>query len=160
MRSRLIYVILALSVAINGALLWSVADRPSDAWADPVNGEELSTYMGQMQRLAHKLGLSIDAKNQKLAEFYVKEIGETAQVIQTKFPEYDGVQVAALSKAMLDPYMAPLDKAVKAGDWAAAGTGYTNLLNSGCNGCHTATQHPFLVITAVKTNPYNQKFTP
>lgn len=160
MRSRLIYLILVLSVAINGVFLWHHTDRPGAAWADPVGGEELSNYMGQMQRLTHKLGLSIDAKNQKLAEFYLKEVGETLEVIQAKFPQYDGLQIAALSKAMLDPFMGPLDKAVKAGDWAASSTAYATLLKSGCNGCHTATQHAFIEVIAVKTNPFGQKFTP
>lgn len=130
------------------------------AYAQPVGGEELSLYMGHMQRLNHKLGLSIDAKNQPLADFYRVEIGQMVDVIKLKFPEYGGFQVATLIGAMLTPYLAPLEKAINDGDWAAASSAYDNLIASGCNGCHTATQRAFVKIERNKNNPFNQNFAP
>ena len=117
-------------------------------------------YMDHMRRQTHKLQLSIEAKNKALASFYIVEIGETVEVIKSKFPQYDGLQIAALTNAMLPPYLTPLGKAIEDGNWAAASTAYSNLLTGGCNGCHTATQRAFVKIVASKSNPYNQDFSP
>lgn len=129
------------------------------AKADPKAGQpSLSVYMGHMQRLAHKLGLSVDAQNGDLAAFYVNEINETVGYISAQYPTYDNVQVGALITAMLTPYITPLEKAVKAKDWKTADTAYNTLLTSGCNGCHTATQHGFIKIQRSKTNAFAQQF--
>jgi hypothetical protein len=129
------------------------------AQADPVGDEELSMYMAQLQRHAHKLGLSIDAKNGDLAAFYLTEINELVPLIAKKFPQYDGVQVGALIGAMLTPYTKPLDDALKAGDWAQTGAAFDKMITGGCNGCHTATQHGFIKITRSKSNPFGQDFS-
>lgn len=132
----------------------------TDVHADVVKGEELSVYMDHMRRQTHKLELSIDAKNKDLATFYAREVGETVELIKTKFPEYDGLQIAALANAMIPPYLGPLSTAIDGGDWAGAGTAFNNLLTGGCNGCHTATQRAYIKIVSNKTNPYNQSFKP
>lgn len=150
--------LIVAALALGAVLLtYAPADR---AYADAVAGEELSMYMDHMRRQTHKLGLAIDGKNKELAKFYVNEIQETTGIISEKFPEYDGVQVAQLAKAMLTPYTTPLATAIDGGDWAGASSGYDNLLTGGCNGCHTATQHAYIKIVRDKKNPYNQSFAP
>ena len=151
-------------ILVLGAIAAIVVTRshgPSaPAYADAVDGEELSIYMDHLRRLTHKAGLSIDTQNPDLAAFYSHEIGEVVELIKTKFPQYDGFQVGALITAMLPPHLTLLDKAIEKKDWDAAGSAYDNLLSAGCNGCHLATQHPFVKIIRSKTNPYNQDFSP
>ena len=154
-------IVVILFVAAGAVFVMPALRGPGGpAYADEVDGEELSFYMDHMRRLTHKLGLSIDAKNGALASFYMEEIGEMAELIKARFPEYDGFQIGALITAMLNPYLTPLGKAVEGGDWGAADSAYDILLTGGCNGCHTATQHAFVKIVRSKTNPYNQDFAP
>jgi hypothetical protein len=155
--------ILAGSLVLNGLLALSLAGhgtwvRDSRADVTPA-GEELAPYMAQMQHLTHKLGLSLQARNAPLAGFYIEEIQETADVIQKKFPTYDKIAVGQLVNAMLVPSITPLDKSIKASNWAISNAGYTKLIDS-CNGCHAAAQHSFIRITSPTQNPFNQSFSP
>jgi len=158
MRSRLIAVVLVASIAVTLALLLGPSLSPTPAAADPTAaGDELSMYMSHMQRLIHKLGLAIDAGNKDLATFYLGEVGETADLIEQKFPEYDKFQIAALVKAMLRPSLAPATMAIESGDMAKASTAYEGVITA-CNSCHVATQRGFLKVARVKTNPFAQSF--
>jgi len=160
MRRKLIAVVLVASLAVNLAILLGPSRHltPAPALADVTeSGEELSMYMAQMQRLTHKLGLAIDAGNKDLATFYLGEMGETADVIERRFPMYDNFQIGALVKAMLRPSLAPVAVALEGGDMAAASTAYEGALTS-CNSCHIATQRTFIKVTRIKTNPYAQSF--
>lgn len=160
MKGRSLVVILSAFLLLSGAvaLLLSRDGLVSDARADVTpSGEELSLYMAHQQELVQKLGLSIQAKNKDLADFYRNELAEGFEVIQKKFPQYDGVQVAALSKAMMDPAMIPLKKAIDTANWATATSAYSTLITS-CNNCHTAGKHAFVKITVPKGNPFNQSF--
>jgi hypothetical protein len=136
------------------ALHHPVADAHADVTA---SGEELSTYMSHLQRHAHKLGLSIQAKNKPLADFYFTELGETLEIIQKKFPQYEGLQIAALSKAMIDPAKPALSKSLAAGDWSTAPGSYDKLL-AACNNCHVAVKHEFIKVVVPTGNPFNQSF--
>lgn len=162
MKVRIWKTILAGSLALN-LLLLSLLGRGvwvRDSRADVTpSGEELAPYMAMMQHLTHKLGLSLQARNAPLAGFYIQEIEETATVIQKKFPTYDKVAVGQLMGAMLVPSITPLEKAIKASNWAISSAGYTKLLDS-CNGCHAAAEHPFIKIAAPTSNPFNQSFSP
>ena len=159
MRPKLIVAVLAASLAVNLVLLGPIQHlAPAPALADVTeSGEELSMYMSQMQRLTHKLGLAIDAGNKDLASFYLGEMGETADVVERKFPEYDKFQIGALVRAMLRPSFAPAAVAIEGGDMAAASTAYEGIITA-CNGCHVATQRAFLKVKRVKTNPFAQSF--
>ena len=158
MNTRLLLGGLALSIAAN---VWLASEwiRPASlAHADVTPaGEELSVYMAHAQRHAHKLGLSIQGKNKALADFYFTELGETFELIEKKFPQYDGMQIAALSKAMLDPARPALSKSITASDWAASSIAYDKLV-AACNSCHVATKHEFVKIVPPTGNPFNQSF--
>ena len=141
------------AVAMRGTLV-------NEARADgSSHTEELLPYMSTQQRSMHKLFLSIQAKNKPLAEFYLEKIGETFDIIETKFPTYDNFQIGALSKAMFDPATPPLAKALGASDWAGASAAYNNVVTA-CNNCHIATQHAFVKIVTPTGNPFNQSFAP
>ena len=159
MKNRSLAIILSTSLVLNVALVVALhhGTMVADARADVTPAGELSLYMAHQQELAHKLGLAIQNKNKPLADFYVEEVDEGFEIIQGKFPQYDGVQVAALSKAMIDPAMAPLKKAVGGADWAAATKAFSTLVTS-CNNCHIAAKHEFVKITVPTGNPFNQSF--
>ncbi len=157
MNTRLLYSGLAVSLLANAALAIALLRPVSPAYADAANGEELAVYMSDAQRHAHKLGLSIQSKNQPLADFYFHELGETFEAIEKHFPQYDGMQIAALSKAMLDPAKPALSKSIAAGNWPTASIAYDKLV-AACNSCHVATEHAFVKITVPTHNPFNQTF--
>jgi len=156
MKSRLTIVVLIASLAINGLLLWAALDRPAPALAQD-HTNELAPYMGNMQRYVHKLGLAVDAKNQALADFYIFEIEEVVTELQ-QFDNYEGFQIAALSKAMLAQFVTALDKKVEAADWAGSEAAFAQVVTA-CNSCHLATQRPYIKIVASKSNPFNQDFS-
>lgn len=154
---------LAASLVLNVALVIALSGdfpgvRDSRADVGP-GGEELSPYMALLQHHTHKLGLALQARNQPLASFYMEEVEETAEIIQKKFPTYDKLAVGQLMNAMLVPSLGPLDKSLKASNWAISNASYTKMIDS-CNACHTAAQHPYLKITAPTQNPFNQSFSP
>lgn len=161
MKSRISKLMLIGSLALNAlllSLLWdgmSVRETRADAGAT----EELVPYMEILQHLTHKLGLSIQAKNEPLASFYLEEIGTTVSIIRKKFPTYDKMEIGSLAGAMLVPQIDPLQKSVKAKNWVIANAGYTKLVDS-CNDCHGAADHEFIQITAPTGNPFNQTFSP
>jgi len=158
MNTRLLFGGLALSMAANIWLATALLHSTSIAHADVTPaGEELAVYMSHAQRHAHKLGLSIQNKNKPLADFYFTELGETFELIEKKFPQYENMQIAALAKAMLDPAKPALYKALTTGDWPNASIAYDKYL-AACNTCHVATQHPFVKIVAPTGNPFNQSF--
>lgn len=156
-RKRLIILTIAASAALNAVLLWHAFDSPPARADVTAEGEELSIYMGRLQRHTHKLGLSIDAGNQELARFYMTEVGETVEMITKRFPDYDGQKIGALMPAMLAPYTGPLMTAIES-NFAAASAAYDKFI-AGCNGCHTATQHAFVKVARSKTNSYPQDFS-
>jgi hypothetical protein len=79
------------------------------------------------------------------------------EVIQTKFPQHNGYQIAALSKAMMHPAQPALTKALASGDWATATIAYDKYL-AACNSCHVAVKDEFVKIVPPTSNPFNQSF--
>jgi hypothetical protein len=160
-KTRFPRISLTLSIVLNVCLLALLGHGMAvrDTHADVGEPEELVPYMETMHSMSHKLGLSIQAKNQPLAAFYLEEIEETVLVIQKKFPTYDKMQISALAGAMFVPSIEPLEKSINAKSWAVATAGYTKLIDS-CNGCHAATTHSFIQVTAPTSNPFNQTFSP
>lgn len=152
---------LVASLALNVLLLVSLWQGVwvRNSHADVEGGEELVPYMQTMQHLSHKLGLSIQSKNGPLAAFYLEEIEETTAIIQKKFPVYDTFKVGQLTGAMFVPSIEPLEKSVKASNWAMTNAGFTKMIDS-CNTCHLATAHGFVKITTPTGNPFNQSFSP
>ena len=121
---------------------------------------ELALHMSRLQRWTHKTALSVEAKNQRLAEFYLHETEETVETIQTEAPTYEGYEIKALSDEYLAPSLAALDEAVEASDWPVAREQLQRVATS-CNQCHTATDHGFVRIQLDSlANPYAQSFAP
>jgi len=121
---------------------------------------ELALLMGDLQRLTHKLALSVDAGNAELAGFYLHESREQLRKIQTDAPEYEGLPVALFIDRFAHPAFAPMEGAVAAKDKQQMLSSLDEIIQS-CNACHAATQHSFIRITrGTAVNPFNQSFAP
>jgi hypothetical protein len=123
---------------------------------------ELALLMGDLQRLTHKMALSANEGNAKLAAFYMHESLEQLKTIQKDSPEYEGQPVALLIDRLAIPAYEPFQKAVNAesADKDRMLTALDGVIQS-CNQCHVATQHPLIKITrGIEVNPFNQSFKP
>lgn len=121
---------------------------------------ELARHMSTLQRWTHKTALSVQARNQRLAEFYLHETEEAVETIQTKAPTYEGYEIKTLTEQMLVPSLDSLDAAVDAADWPVADQRLQTVARS-CNQCHAATDHGFVNIKLdALQNPYAQSFAP
>jgi hypothetical protein len=123
---------------------------------------ELALYMGELQRLTHKLALSADAGNYALVEMYAHESLLQIRKIQTEVPEYEGQPIALLIDRMGLPGYAALEKAVadRAADPEILLPAVEQVVQS-CNACHIAAQRGAIRITlGTDKNPFNQSFEP
>ena len=130
------------------------------AVAGPARAEVgLAVLMHTLQTHAHKLQLSVAARNGELAYFYLHEIEETAEEIVAEVAEYDGYPIADLTREMLLPRVELLEDAIQAGDWSVTDTQFGKLLKS-CNACHLMAGHGFIRIVPAEGNPFAQDFSP
>ena len=127
---------------------------------------ELAPYMTRLQTLTHKLSLSVEHSNHRLAEFYLYESLEALEDIKTDVPLYRGHLVALLTDQLATPAYKTLleaiekDKAEKERTNKRSAKAFTALLNT-CNQCHVATKHEFIKIAVPKgVNPFLQDFKP
>ena len=119
---------------------------------------ELVEYMRRLQYFAHKTGLSIEAKNEPLAHFYLHELEEVIDKLQG-IESYDGHPIAALAQVILKPAFENVEKGVEAKQFDRAQTAYDAML-AACNQCHQATAHGFIKIEKRLDNPFMQSFAP
>ena len=127
----------------------------------------LAPPMGELQRLTHKLSLSVGAGNLPLTSFYAYECLELLRTIQHEIPEYDGQPIALLIDRMAVPAFDALTGALRSAEEsptaerrAAVDRAVTGVI-AACNGCHEATKHELLRITDERArNPFNQRFEP
>ena len=123
-------------------------------WAE---SPKLINLMGNMQRFAHKLQLSLEAGNGPLADFYAHELGAAvAQVGQVE--SYGDYPVGRLTTSTLSPLLKTLIAGLDAGDVARANQAFDALLD-GCNRCHAMTEHDYIRLQRNAANPYLQDFT-
>ncbi len=122
--------------------------------------EELATYMGELQRLTHKLSLSTRARNPELAKFYLYESLIVLEDMQNNVPEYRGIPVAVYLDRFALPAYEPLKRLVESekrpaqAQWDEA----TMTVIDSCNACHKATQFEFIKIQRNTHNPFPQRF--
>lgn len=129
----------------------------------PLEGEELAKHMVELQVLTHKLGLSIDAENSPLIEFYLHESLIKVEEIQTLLPEYEGSPVALYIDRIAKPAYELLDESSEAFSKnpktiTDLKENYIGVINS-CNSCHVASGRPEVVIRHNPFNPYLQDFS-
>ena len=130
------------------------------AVAAPALGDSpgLAILMERMQTYTHKLQLSVEARNEQLANFYLHELEETSEYVAENIPHYHDYPVGPLVREMLLPMIEELEEAVEAGEWTAADTRFADMLRA-CNACHVATQHGYVRIAPATGNPFAQDFS-
>ena len=118
----------------------------------------LAIQMKDMAYWTHKLGLSIEAENDRLADFYHHELEEATEYLVETKAEYKGLPIAQLIDAMMAPVVEELEEALDNGDWPGVRRSYNMLIQS-CNSCHAATGYGQIIITSgFGNNPFNMNF--
>ncbi len=90
--------------------------------------------------------LAVDAGNWGMAAYQIKEATEIQEVGETTRPNN-----ATLLKNFEQSFVEPINNAIEAQDAAQFDTAFTEAL-TGCNACHQATGHPFVVVTEPPDN--------
>jgi hypothetical protein len=148
-----IFISIALA-GCSGRTLGSSIDRIS------VPDEELALYMNDMQRYSDKLGYSLEAKNDRLAMFYLEELEETLDAL-LDVDEVEGIPIAESIEAIMDPLIGQLAESLRNEDWKGGRVHYEALVD-GCNRCHAATEHEFIRVIPANGSgkgKYNQIFS-
>jgi hypothetical protein len=123
------------------------------AAAAPAEGPELGAQMLELQIRHARLWQAGEAQNWLLAQFQLAELRESIGGIVETNGEHAALQPNKLSEvmpAMTDPPLAQLQAAVDAHDKAKFEAAY-DALSAGCNACHAAAEHGFLVIQRPRT---------
>lgn len=134
----------ALALGAHGAL---ASDEP-----------DMIGTMGDMQLFLHKLSLSVDAGNTKLADFYAHELEEAIEAAEG-IEKYHDIPVGQLTGAMLVPSFEALEKALDGEDAGQVRSRLGEVIEA-CNACHQATGYGFIDIQPTEANPYMQSFAP
>jgi hypothetical protein len=92
-----------------------------------------------------KLGLAGRTENWPLAAYALVEIRQVFAGIRKAQPRFRGLPVAELVDAALGQPMNAVEAAIKQQDAKKFATAYDKL-TQGCNACHQAVDHPFVVI--------------
>ncbi len=114
--------------------------------------------MGFYQRFSHKLWLAGKNENWELAKFYVHELEEvTEELVRSNVIDEDK-NLSNLAEAMFQDKVEKMEDAVRLKDQVIFRE-YYDLLISGCNLCHQATNHPYLKMKVPEDNDkFNQNF--
>lgn len=138
------------------------APSPNAADAAPVSytlsmGDMMNTLV--LPRHA-KLGLAGRAENWPLATYALVEIRQAFAGIKKAQPRFTGLPVAELVDAAIGQPLNAVEAAIKQQDPKKFAVAYDQL-TQGCDACHQAVDHPFVVIKVPDTSAFpNQDFSP
>src|SRR6202161_240800 len=147
--------IIATTIVLT-ALVLSAAAQPAKEPYAPGLGE----FMTATQLRHAKLWFAGKAYNWDLAAYEIDEIAEGLEDAEKQFPTHDGIPVADMIKANIDPAVAELRTAVGAKSSTNFAVAFDNL-TSACNTCHTGANKQFIRIQRPTSSPLsNQNFAP
>jgi len=150
-------VLLAASIAAGAAQTPGSAPAAAPMPYTMTLGDMMNTLI---QPRHAKLGLAGQAKNWALAQYALVEIRQAFAGIEKAQPTFHGLPVAQLVDAALSQPMNAVDAAIKQQDAQKFTAAYAQL-TAGCNACHTALDHPFVVIKVPEASPFpDQDFNP
>jgi hypothetical protein len=164
-RSKLVAAVAAVFVIGGAAALVAqpapaLPPNPADAAPVPYTlsmGDMMNTLV---QPRHAKLGLAGQAGNWPLAAYALVEIRQAFAGIKKAQPRFRGLPVAELVDAALGPPMNAVEAAIKQQDAKKFAAAYEQL-TQGCNACHQAVDHPFVVIKVPDAPAFpNQDFKP
>jgi hypothetical protein len=155
-------------LATAGSTLPQTAQQPAPMAPSHVEGSPAAPYaltMGDMmntliQPRHIKLGLAGRAENWPLAAYALAEIRQSFAGIAKAQPRFAGMPVPDLIDAAVGQPLRAVETAVKQRDREKFAVAYEQL-TQGCNACHAAVDHPFVVIRVPDTSAFpNQDFSP
>jgi hypothetical protein len=147
--------IVAACLALAASVLLAAAQPAKEPYA-PGLGE----FMTATQLRHAKLWFAGKENNWDLAAYEIDEITEGLEDAKKLFPIHDGVPVADMIKANIDPAVEELRKAVGAKSSTKFAVAFDKL-TSACNTCHTGANKPFIRIQRPTSSPLsNQDFAP
>ena len=147
--------IVAACIALLTSVLLAAAQPAREPYA-PGLGE----FMTATQLRHAKLWFAGKANNWDLAAYEIDEIAEGLEDAEKQFPTHDGIPVADMIKANIDPAVEELKKAVAARSSTQFSAAFDKL-TSACNTCHTGANKPFIRIQRPTSAPLsNQNFAP
>ena len=107
-----------------------------------------------------KLGLAGRAQNWPLAQYVLVEIRRAFAAIVKTQPRFGGLPVGELVDAAVTKPINAVETAIQSRDAKAFAASYAEL-TAGCNACHAAADHPFVVIKAPDASAFpDQDFGP
>ena len=123
------------------------APSPNAADAAPVPYTlSMGDMMNTLVQPRHaKLGLAGRAENWPLATYALVEIRQVFAGIKKAQPRFAGLPVAELVDAAIGQPLNAVEAAIKQQDPKKFAVAYDQL-TQGCNACHQAVDHPFVVI--------------
>lgn len=118
----------------------------------------LGDQMHALQLRHSKLWFAGTARNWPLAAFELEEIGETLDRVGRWHADSEDLPVAASIKAHMQRGRYAVDQSIRRGDGPGFERAYDQL-TEGCNGCHRAAKHGFIVIQRPSSEPVgNQRW--
>jgi hypothetical protein len=120
----------------------------------------LGEFMMATQLRHAKLWFAGKSNNWPLAAYEVDEIKEGLEDAAKYHANNDGVPVAELIKAIIDPRLEQLEKAIEGKSSTQFAAAFDELTN-GCNSCHAKAGKGFIRVQRPTAPPVsNQNFTP
>lgn len=124
------------------------AQAESAASTQPLYYPSMGDLMTMLVQPRHiKLGLAGKAQNWLYASYELTELRNSFGRIAHTIPAYRTMDTSQMLMAIMERPLDALDHAIIAGNPAKFATAYA-ALTAACNACHTAEQHPMIVIKA------------
>ena len=157
-----------VAAAVIGAAAQTPPAATPSAAAPPLRGPVSSAlnYVPGVGDLMHllvqprhaKLGLAFEEKNWPLAAYAFKELQQALGTVGKVQPKWRNLTVPEMIESMTGESMRDLDEAIQAKNAKQFAQAYEDL-TSGCNSCHTALNHGFIVIKTPEASAFsNQEF--
>lgn len=120
----------------------------------------LGEYMTGLQLHMAKLWFAVKYENWRLAKYELDELTETMQAAEALHVIKNTVNITEVLAGVRNAMIPPIDDAIAANDRAKFATAYAQLI-TGCNGCHSASDHAFIKIEQPRSEPVtNQRWAP
>jgi hypothetical protein len=159
---------LAIAAAIGAAAVIGAAAQSPPAAPPPQRGPASSALnyvpgVGDMMHLLvqprhAKLGLAFRERNWALAAYAYKELQQAFATVGTVQPKWRNLTVAEMITSMTGEPMRDLGDAIQAKNAKQFSQAF-DALTDGCNSCHTALNHEFIVIKTPDASAFpNQEF--
>jgi hypothetical protein len=166
MRTRSMTVLLAAALAATA--IGAVAQTPAPQPQPPQRGPASSTLnyvpgvgdmMNSLVQPRHiKLWLAGHEKNWELAAYAYKEMQQALNTVGTVQPKFRNLTVPEMIESMTGEAMRDLQGAIDARDPKKFAEAFDSLTD-GCNSCHAALNHGFIVIKVPEASAFpNQEF--